>query len=314
MRAVIVRFVTGVLTVMHRQRKRTGAINSFYALIIGALVLLVILGAYLLSMGKPARTSSGSKSNSGNGPRASNELFMYCAAGIRTPVVQIVADYEREYGVSIRLQYGGSNTLLGQIQIAKTGDLYLAADDDYVKLAQEKKLVQESLPIGTQWPALAVQRGNPKNIRSIDDLLRDDVRTALGSPDQPAVGKATRNLLNASGHWERLEKHVTDTGAFLPTVPEVANSVKIGSVDAGVIWNTTLPQYRELELVPTPELEAGIARITLGVLASSGKPTEALRFARYMTARDKGLATFKDHGFVPVDGDEWTVAPEINFY
>ena len=293
---------------------RSGAVNSLYVLIAAAAVILAVLGLLLIDMGNPnSRGSSNSSNPSGNGELTSG-LFMYCAAGIQRPVTQIAADYEREYGISIQLQYGGSNTLLNQIQVGKTGDLYLAADDSYVKMAQEKGLAKESIAVAFMRPVIVVANGNPKSIKGIDDLLREDVKTALGNPEQAAVGRKTRKLLKASGHWERLEMHVTETGVFQPTVPQVANSVKVGSVDAAIVWDTTVAMYTGLQAIHTPELDKGLADNTIGILTSSRHPTAALRFARYMAARDKGLLTFKQSGWQVVDGDKWAETPELTFY
>ena len=116
---------------------------------------------------------------------------MYCAAGMRYPVEEIVQKYEAEYGVQVNLQYGGSNTLLNQLEVNKSGDLYLAGDSSYIRLAEEKGLTAEAFPLALMKPVIAVQVGNPKNIKGIDDLTRDDVKVALGDPDAAAVGKKT---------------------------------------------------------------------------------------------------------------------------
>ena len=71
----------------------------------------------------------------------SDNLTFYCAAGIRLPIKQIVVDYEREYGVQVQVQYGGSGMLLSNIQTARIGDLYLAADESYIQRAREKKTI-----------------------------------------------------------------------------------------------------------------------------------------------------------------------------
>ena len=99
----------------------------------------------------------------------------------------------------------------------------------------------------------------------------------------------TKKLLVDSGHWEKLEAQVTKTGVFEPTVPAVANAVKVGAIDAGIIWDTTAKIFDGLDYVTVPELDPGISEVTLGVLTSAKDPTAALHFARYMAARDKGL-------------------------
>jgi molybdenum ABC transporter molybdate-binding protein len=288
-------------------------------LIVGVVVLLLVLGFILYRLGQPTSQpargpAEGASPEAATGTGAPGGLFMYCAAGLRAPVEQIAADYEREYGVDVQLQYGGSNTLLSQAEVSKIGDLYLAADTSYTERAVEKGLVKETIPLAVMRLVIAVPKGNPKNVRGVEDLLRDDVRTALGNPDQAAIGNTTRELLIKSGHWEQLEQHVTDSGVFKPTVPEVANDIKLGSADAGIIWDTMLTLYPELEAVHSAELDAGSTEIAIGVMAGSKTPTASLRFARYLTARDKGLTTFAAMGFEVVDGDVWAEVPEVTFF
>ncbi|GIT31851.1 MAG: hypothetical protein Ct9H300mP1_38970 [Planctomycetaceae bacterium] len=226
----------------------------------------------------------------------------------------VARQYLEEYGVQVNLDYGGSNTLLSRIDTAKTGDLYLAADESYINAARKKGLVAESLSLARMKPVIAVADGNPKNITRIEDLLREDVRTVLGNPDQAAVGKKTRKLLKASGHWTKLEALVRQTGTFQPTVPEVANTVKIGGADAAVIWNTTTKIVDGIEAIEVPELDKGEVLVTVGVLTSAINPTESLRFARYLAASDRGLKEFRKFGFTPVDGDKWSETPELTFF
>jgi len=281
---------------------RNGKGNYLYLLIAASLVVLgILLSLLVLGSGRPSGAAEG-------------ELMMYCAAAERLAVERAAADYEREYGTAVRLQFGGSNTLLSQLQVARSGDLYLAADESYVDLAREKGLVAEKLPVARMRPVLAVKKGNPKGIRGLDDLLRDDVRAALGNPDQPAIGKKMKRVLSEAGLWERVEEHVTDTGVFKPTEPEIANDMALGGVDVGVIWDSTASRMPKIEAVHTPELDQAVSQVTLGVLTTAKNPTAALHFARYLAARDRGLKHFAAIGFEPVEGDQWADVPELTFF
>ncbi len=59
--------------------------------------------------------------------KAQQPLVLYCAAGVNPPVAEIVKDYHDQLGVTVSVQYGGSGTLLSNLRVAQTGDLYLAA-------------------------------------------------------------------------------------------------------------------------------------------------------------------------------------------
>lgn len=241
------------------------------------------------------------------------ELIFYCAAGVQPPVAEAARLYEKEYGVAVRLQYGGSGTLLNNMQVARRGDLYLAADDTYLDVARQKGLLAESIPLAYMRPVIAVRRGNPKNIRTLSDLLAPGVRVALGTPDAASIGKQTKLALEKTGDWDALRRHTQETGVFKPTVPEVANDVAIGAVDAGIVWDATMRQSPALEAVPSPALDAARQQISVGVLNFSDHPTDALRFARYLNSRI-GNDIFKRSGYEPVEGDEWAWHPEITFF
>ena len=87
--------------------------------------------------------------------------MLFCAAGVRYPMEAIVNEYAQRYGVAIEVQYGGSNTLLNQLEVARTGDLYLAADESFMRLAREKGLLDEVIPLARQTPVMAVPRKIP---------------------------------------------------------------------------------------------------------------------------------------------------------
>lgn len=275
-------------------------ISSQATLAAGSLMVMFAL-ITLLFWGPDARMAN----------RTGDQITLYCAAGIKGPVETAAHEYEQEFGVSIQLQYGGSGTLLSNLRVAKSGDLYIAADESYVKLAQEQNLIDEVLPLAQVRPIIAVAQGNPKGVESIGDLTREDVRVGLANPDAASVGKLTKTILSESGEWSVLEQHAK---VFKPTVNEIANDLKIGAIDAGIVWDSTLANYPDLMAIPVPAFEDQAQTVTISVLKSTETPAAALHFARYLAARDRGLAEFQRHGFQPVAGDQWADVPEITLF
>ena len=239
------------------------------------------------------------------------ELMLYCAAGMKPPVEKIVKQYEKEYGVDVMVQYGGSGTLLSNIRVVKNGDLYLAADKSYIEKAREYGLIDEVMDVAHLTPVIIVKKGNPKNIHSLKDLLRDDVRLCIANPSAASVGRLTQKMLEENGMWDKVQKNIK---VLKPTVNDVANDVKIGSVDAGIVWDATGNQYSGLENIPVPEFKKHTQTVSVAILKSTKDPTAALKFARYLTARDRGLEVFREFKYEPVEGDIWEETPKIVFY
>jgi molybdenum ABC transporter molybdate-binding protein len=237
-------------------------------------------------------------------------LVVYVAAGIRQPIEAAAREYEKEYHTTIQFQYAGSGELLAQLEVARRGDLYIPADDSYLKAAQSKNLVDEILPLARMHAVIAVKKGNPKRIASIDDLLKADVKPAIGNPEVAASGKLVRKTLKKSGQWDAFDAN--SKSRQMATEPQVANAVKIGSADAGIVWDTTVALYPDLERIEDPTLSAASAKIAIGVLRFGEQPTAALRFARYLAARDRGLIQFKNAGYEVVDGDAWALNPQLH--
>jgi molybdate transport system substrate-binding protein len=241
----------------------------------------------------------------------SESLFIYCAAGLKPAVANIAKEYSQKYHIDVQAQYGGSGTLLSNIRIAKRGDLYLAADESYIKNANEYGLTDEVQPVAYLKPVIAVKRGNPKNIKSLQDFYRPDINVAIANPDAASIGRQTQKMLTELGLWQSIRSSVK---VLKPTVNDVANDIKIGSIDAGIIWDATANQYPDIEIVLVPEFENYEEQVTVAILKTTVNPAQTLSFIRYLTARDKGLLTFKDLGYNVIDGDAWEENPNILFY
>ena len=293
---------------------RSGQMNSLWAMLLGAVGLIVVL-VILLKQGPPSR-------NPGQ-----ETLVVYAAAGLRIPVDEIADEYQKKFGVNLEIQYRGSGDLLSSLQIDQFTevDLYLAADDFYTDKAMELGLARSTIPIALQRPVIAVRKDSTKRIESFEDILKDDVVVAIANPDQAAIGKTTRKQLEQvkvgdSNRWEQLEAHVTDSGVFKPTVNDIANDVVIGAVDAAIVWDSTvaMPNFKDdLVAVPVPELDSDPNLVSIAVLRSSRNLPAAFRFARYLTARNTGLKTFEKYGTRPVEGDVWEEDDEqlqVNFF
>lgn len=295
-------------------RQRRARLNFQVFLVAALLGSIALIG--LLVFGNPKRMAS---------KQVVRTIQLLAAAGLREPIEEIASRYEAECGVKVDIQFGGSNSLLSQIKVDRlsTPDLLLVADESYTQQAVESNLAKEVLSIAVQRPCIIVQKDSTIQIRSLDDLIVPGRRLSIGNPDQAAIGKVVREALQKTptadglNQWQRLESQVSQHGVFKPTVNEVANDVRIGAVDAGIVWTATVssPAYKEsLRVIELPELSSESEIVSMAVLTSSPQPTEALKFARYVSARNRGLEVFRSHGLEVKEGDDWIVRPEINFF
>ncbi len=275
------------------------------SIIVFSAVALALLVAALTGLRRSAETD-----------KTAETLTLYCAAGIKGPVEETIADYERYYRrrhgrpIRIDVEYAGSGTLLRRLQVAREGDLYLAGDASFIHKAREEGLVQESLELARMTPVIAMSGRVAGEINSLQDLLDGDYRIAIGVPDATAVGDATRAALEQIGKWEEFEGKVAVTK---PTVNDLGNDVKIGAADAAIVFDVIARQFG-LDYVRDDALDAESVLVKIGVLDSSHQPAAALHFARFLSAPGKGQEHFKEHHFDVIEGDRWVDEPEVTFF
>ena len=202
-------------------------------------------------------------------------LTVYCAAGLKKPAEAIAAQFREETGVTVQFQYGPTGALLSQLRAAQRGDLFLAADDGAIADARKYDVIREVLPLVSQSPVIAVRAGNPKNIRAIADLLRDDVKLALTNPDSASISRVSQAVLGET--WKKLAARAA---MMKPAVTEVAADLSLGTVDAAILWDATVPQFKDIEAIAVPELSSHSENSSAAVLTACAQPSAALRFAR----------------------------------
>lgn len=290
---------------MSAGRRYFGFLSSAWLVAGISLLLLVGLGLLLWSPWD-RRTAAGTR-----------PLRFYCANGAIRPVDLIIRQYQQESGVQVQPAYDGSGKLLSTIRAGGgQGDLYLAADAQHMVQAQKLGLVAEVIPVAVVHPVLIVnartqaalqKQGKP--VRAITDLLRDDLKVVLANPDLASIGQLTREVLRPTGVWAKLEQGLKDAAprvSTVGTVNEVVLDVRTRDNHVGVVWSAVARQHDDLVIVEVPEFASVTEQMLLGVLAKSEQPAAALRFARYLSARNQGLEMFRKHYFeTAADADVW---------
>jgi molybdate transport system substrate-binding protein len=119
---------------------------------------------------------------------------------------------------------------------------------DVYYLENVKDWFQDAVNVSDTDIVIAVQKGNPKNIASLKDLLEPGVRVAIGQPEQCTIGALTRILLESEGIYQELldTNVVTQTATSALLVPAVTAK----SADAVLAYKTdTLAEREKLDVV-----------------------------------------------------------------
>ena len=226
-------------------------------------------------------------------------LTLYCGAGIRPPVAEAAEVFGAESGATIEPDYAGSEVLLGRIKLSGRGDLYMPGEVYYLDLARQEGLVASSRTVCHFVPVILVQKNNPKDVRSLAGLLQPGLRLGLGEAKACAIGRQSSLIFEKNN----IDAAAVDRNVVMRalTVNELANSVKLGALDAAIVWDGVAAGVAaDTKAVPIPPEQNVISTVAIGVLKTSQHPDLAEEFAEFL-ASDRGRDIFKKHGY--------TVAP-----
>lgn len=228
-------------------------------------------------------------------------LLVYCGAGMRKPMDEIGLLFEEKYGISANYNYAGSNTLLSQMELTQKGDIYMPGATYYFDVAKEKGFTDYEQLIAYHMPVIAVPKGNPANITSLDDLAKPGVKVILGDPKAAAIGNLGNKILEKNGIYEDVENNIIARGA---TVNELVIYVSMNQADASIIWEDLVVNSEKIETVAIPSEQNIIKIIPIGTLTFSEKNDAAKKFVDFV-ASEEGKIIFEKHGFTAYPNEKY---------
>ena len=230
-----------------------------------------------------------------DGQSTPEELLLYCGAGIRPPVDELVETFGREHGVKIALDYAGSEVLLSKIKLIRRGDLYMPGDKHYVEQAAQADMILSQRSVCYWVPTVLVRKGNPKEIRRLEDLLKPGIKLGLGAPDACAIGRTSKKILEKNNiKWEDIQKNLVFQSL---TVNELGMQIQAQALDAVIVWDATAKYYSEHgDEIPIAIENNIISTVDIGVLKFTKHQEIAERFVDFVTS-EAGKAILKKHHY-----------------
>lgn len=249
-------------------------------------VVIAVIG--LLLCGCKAEKSEESDSEA-------KELLLYCGAGIRPPADELVETFAREHGVKIVTNYAGSETLLSTIRLARQGDLYMPGDKHYVEQAAQEDMIYSQRSVCYWVPTILVQKGNPKNITGLEDLLQTGLKVGLGDANACAIGRTTKQILAKNNiTWEDIEKQVVYQSL---TVNELGMQIQAKSLDAVIVWDAMAHYYNDYgDQVPIAREKNVLSTVDVGVLKFTEHRKLAEKFVDFLVS-EQGRDIFEKHNY-----------------
>jgi molybdate transport system substrate-binding protein len=221
------------------------------------------------------------------------EVVVFAASSLTDAVGDLADAFTAHHpDVRVTASLAGSQQLAGQIVDGAPADLFLSADDTRMQQVVDAGHVEgEPVVVATNRLAIAVEPGNPHDVRGLDDLARADLLVALASPEVPAGAYAVQALTTAGVEASPV--------TLEPDVRSVAAKVELGEVDVGLVYASDIVAAAgRLESVEVPEELDPRPRIPAAVLADAPNAPAARAFLAFLTS-EEGQAILAANGFGP---------------
>ncbi len=197
--------------------------------------------------------------------------------------------------------------IIGTMRVAIKPDIYTAGVRRIEHFRQQGRLVRVETYAQNRL-AIMVRQGNPKNVRSLRDLGRAEVRVAMPNPQWEGVGNLIVESYRKAGGNELADRvmkiKVQDGTTFLTRIHHRQTALRImtGESDAGVVWYTEA-RFQQmignpLELVEIPAGENTTGTYLAGLLNDAPHRAAAQAFLEFLKG-DKAQPIFRKYGFLP---------------
>jgi molybdate transport system substrate-binding protein len=240
----------------------------------------------------------------------SKELTAFVGSASKPPVEEAARAFEQETGIKVYANYGGSGAMLSQIELSKSGDLYIPGSQDYMAKADRKDVIDPASikKIAYLIPVIAVQHGNPKNIQSLADLAKPGIEVGIGNPQAVCLGLYAVEILDYNNLLADVSKNIVVNAE---SCEKTATLISLKSVDAVIGWDVFHhwdPDKIDVVYL-SPEQLPRIAYIPGAVIKFAKDSKSAQKFLDFLVSR-QGQDIFKKWGYITSESDARKFAPQ----
>jgi molybdate transport system substrate-binding protein len=171
----------------------------------------------------------------------------------------------------------------------------MPGDKHYIEQAVHANMILSQRSVCYWVPTILVQKGNPKKIRQLDDLLKPGVKLGLGDPEACAIGRTSKQILEKNNiAWEDIEENLAFQSL---TVNELGMQIQAQALDAVIVWDAMARYYSEYgDEIPIPPEQNIISTIDIGVLKFTKHHELAEKFVDFVTS-EKGRRIFQKYNY-----------------
>ncbi len=219
-------------------------------------------------------------------------ITIAAASDLSYALKEIASGFEKETGVRPVVSFGSTGLLARQIAEGAPFDIFLAADLSYMGKLKDLEMIDRDTVEVYARGRIVVAVKDGARAPSLKDLAGPSVKKiAIANPSHAPYGRAAEEAFKAAGVWEAVKPKLV----FGENIRQALQFVESGNADAGII---------ALSIAGTPGISRSLIDESmhrpisqaLGVVSSSSKKAEALRFTTYLKGTN-GSVILKKYGF-----------------
>ena len=218
-------------------------------------------------------------------------LEVYAASSLATPFAEAGVAFEKDHpGVKVQFNLGASSDLARFVQEGAPADVFASADAANMdKIESQDLLDSPSVVFATNYLEIIVEKGNPLNISSLEDLSNPDLIYITTNPDVP-IGKYTAEVLGKAGV-------VITPDSFESNVKGIMLKVASGEADAGIVYHSeVIASDGQVEGIKIPTEFNIEAKYPVGIIKNSVNKKLAQEFIDFLLS-PKGQGLLTQYGF-----------------
>jgi len=223
-------------------------------------------------------------------PGLSGRVTVFAASSLTESFKQIGKDFEAANpGSKVIFSFAASSTLATQINQGAPADVFASASPATMKSVTDAGNAGTPTVFVKNQLVIAVPKGNPKGIKTLNDLASADVKVALCAEQVPC-GVAAKTALAAA--------NVSLTPVTLEQdVKAALGKVRLGEVDAALVYRTDAKAaVSDVDGIEFAESARAINDYPIVVIKDAHNKAGATAFVAYVQS-DKGRAVLTAAGF-----------------
>src|SRR5262249_37910332 len=224
----------------------------------------------------------------------SGSIQVYFGSSLTKAFTEFAKEFQDAHpGTEIKLNPGSSTTLAEQIQSGADADVFASADTkNMTKLQDGGEVTATPVVLAQNQMEIAVEPGNPKQVKTVQDLANKSLIVVLCASEAPC-GKYADQVLEQNNVTVTPKSRELDAAATL-------TKVSSGNADAAIVYVTDVKGAgSEVEGVAIPTDQNVVATLPIAPLKDSKNAALAQAWVDFVTAPAQEQKLQDQFGFPP---------------